>query len=544
MPGSVLLVQGTRFIQRARRSASWRLSAVRARFALVSVIVPVYNVESYIADCLGSLLLQSHRRLQIIVVNDGSTDGSMRIARELAERDKRIRIINKPNGGLGAARNVGVNAATGKYITFVDSDDSIPSHAYARMAASLERSGSDIAIGSMQRIRPDGSRFVPRWVRRTHAVEKLNVTVEECPHILRDFYTPNKMYRARFWARNQFRFREGALFEDQPLITEVLYKARGIDVLTDITYRWLTRAGSLSQEETFGLDKVRERQLAVNLTKEKIVEWGSEEVRQGWLWTMLEFHLPIYLKNSVNETDEAYDAIAQMVRDSVSTAEIMSVADVSAENRVLVYLAHTGSRQLVSSFLAQGGHDLKSSRLVELEDGTWFVMLPFHDQPSVAPSELFRVPEHQQSLSSTLSVAEWDDAGNLTLSGWAYIENIDLGEDGPEIQLVLARKGSEDVIPLPIRQHDDFAQSAEYGHEFVNFRNCAFDAVLNTAALAREFPRSEFEFELQVTARGVTRRGPFMRRAGDLDFERASYSSSRAGRLEWRRLHGLIIAFP
>lgn len=95
----------------------------REKKSLVSVVVPVYNVEKYVARCIESILSQSHEKMEVILVDDGSKDGSGRICDEYAKKDKRVRVIHKQNGGLSDARNVGLEEARGEYVSFVDSDD-------------------------------------------------------------------------------------------------------------------------------------------------------------------------------------------------------------------------------------------------------------------------------------------------------------------------------------------------------------------------------------------------------------------------------------
>ena len=102
-------------------------------YGTLSVVVPVYNVENYLDECLTSIVRQTYDRLEIIVVDDGSADGSLDIARGYAQADARIQIICQPNAGLGAARNTGIANATGQYITFADSDDIVPLGAYKTM---------------------------------------------------------------------------------------------------------------------------------------------------------------------------------------------------------------------------------------------------------------------------------------------------------------------------------------------------------------------------------------------------------------------------
>lgn len=108
------------------------------RETLLSVIIPVYNVEEYLARCVNSILNQTHPALEVILVNDGSTDGSGSICDAFARIDPRVRVIHKENGGLSSARNAGMDAAAGEYITFVDSDDWIEENAYEHLLGLME----------------------------------------------------------------------------------------------------------------------------------------------------------------------------------------------------------------------------------------------------------------------------------------------------------------------------------------------------------------------------------------------------------------------
>ena len=119
----------------------------------LSIIVPVYNVEDYLDECLTSLTAQDVAAVEIVVVDDGSTDASAKIAARHARRDRRIRVISRANGGLSAARNTGIAAASAPFLTFVDSDDLVQPAGFAAALASLEASGSDFALLPYRRFR-------------------------------------------------------------------------------------------------------------------------------------------------------------------------------------------------------------------------------------------------------------------------------------------------------------------------------------------------------------------------------------------------------
>ena len=114
---------------------------------LLSVIVPVYNVETYLPRCVDSILQQSYENMEVILVDDGSQDGSGKICDEYAARDSRVKVIHKENGGLSSARNAGLDTAAGEYLTFVDSDDWIEPDAYCPMIALLEENNAALVCG-------------------------------------------------------------------------------------------------------------------------------------------------------------------------------------------------------------------------------------------------------------------------------------------------------------------------------------------------------------------------------------------------------------
>ena len=112
----------------------------------VSIIVPVYNVEKYLSKCLESLINQTLKDIEIICVNDGSTDNSLSILKEYANKDSRIKIIDKQNEGVSVARNTGIEVATGEYLIFVDSDDYLVENACEKALNTIEHNNSDICI--------------------------------------------------------------------------------------------------------------------------------------------------------------------------------------------------------------------------------------------------------------------------------------------------------------------------------------------------------------------------------------------------------------
>lgn len=183
---------------------------------LVSVIVPVYNVERYLARCLDSILAQTYRNLEIICINDGARDGSPAILTEYAAKDSRIKVLSQENKGLSAARNAGLDAMSGDYVLFVDSDDRLPVYAVERFVKIAIDSGASIVVSKSFLVddmngKPLKFQDSVGWVLRSPALEKLvgrrKIQSSAC----------NKLYAASLLKTR--RFIEGIYFEDWPFST-------------------------------------------------------------------------------------------------------------------------------------------------------------------------------------------------------------------------------------------------------------------------------------------------------------------------------------
>ena len=206
----------------------------------VSVVVPVYNVEKFLARCLDSLLAQTERNLEIICVNDGSTDSSASILADYAAKDARIRVLSQPNGGQAAARNAALAVATGEWVMFVDSDDWVPSFAVEGFLAVARESGAravvsaEYAVDRISSRRSDGF----RWTLQRPALAKL-VGRRKIQSSLWNKFFSREVLAGR-------RFIEGIVFEDWPFLTEVFGDLGSFALVREPLYVYCKNADSAS----------------------------------------------------------------------------------------------------------------------------------------------------------------------------------------------------------------------------------------------------------------------------------------------------------
>ena len=216
-----------------------------------SIVIPVYNVEKYIERCLNSVLNQTYKNLEVIVVNDGTPDNSQAIIDKFAERDKRVKSYIKENGGLSSARNYGVNYATGDYLLFIDSDDYIGLDYIEKVNKALTTNDADVLKSKLVLVDDDGT-----IIRRETGLNT-NGYVSFIDLVNIEFLEPawSYVYKLDFYKKNNFMYVEGMLHEDFGLTPEILMKANKIYYLNHYTYYYVQRNNSIMS--TNSLEKLK-----------------------------------------------------------------------------------------------------------------------------------------------------------------------------------------------------------------------------------------------------------------------------------------------
>lgn len=206
--------------------------------SLVSVIVPVYNVREYLGEAVDSILSQDLSDIEILLINDGSTDGSLGMIEDLARKDARVRVISQFNCGAGAARNRGIALARGHILAFIDPDDLYPSpHALSSLVEGLQRSGALMCGGSFSLLKPTGE--IQEKFPFGESFYRSDVERDVSPvHVWNDYGWIRFVYDARLFADGSLRFPQLGWYEDPVFFARAAAAAGGYHLIPDVVYRY------------------------------------------------------------------------------------------------------------------------------------------------------------------------------------------------------------------------------------------------------------------------------------------------------------------
>lgn len=219
---------------------------------IISVVVPVYNVEHELSRCVDSILVQSYANIEVILVDDGSTDGCPSLCDAYEKKDSRVRVIHKSNGGLSSARNAGLNCATGEWVLYVDSDDYILNDSCERLLAVGTKYDCDIVSADAVREFNGGQEYMVHdsltdgecYPSRDFIIK----SVKPC-----EWYAPAwlNLYNRSFLIENNLFFVEGLLHEDMEMQPRVFLAAKTVAYCAYPFYRYVDRASSIMNASKF-----------------------------------------------------------------------------------------------------------------------------------------------------------------------------------------------------------------------------------------------------------------------------------------------------
>jgi len=499
----------------------WR--RVRGVDPVLSVVVPVYNVADYLEPCLDSLLGQSLTDLEVIAVDDGSSDGSSDILRRRAAKDPRLRVLTQANAGQGAARNRAVVEARGEFLTFCDADDRVPTDAYAYLVDTLRASGSDFAVGRARRFDATGL-LGPARVRGVHGTDRRHVTAADYPEAMHDLILCNRVFRTDFWRGSVGAFPEGVVYEDHLPMVTAFVRARAFDLLQRTVYHWRVREDNTSTtQQRSTLQNLRDRIDARESAHELLRTEAPKAVYETWVARGLSAAWPGFIPGAL-EGDAAFkDLLADTYRTYLERADEAAMALVQHAPRVLAHLcAHERWEDLAEAldyFEGWGHHP----RLVVEHGEVRALPEPGLGFAAHVPPELWRLADRETNLLAGFRSASWVAPDELELTGFVAIRGLDASEVAPTVTAVLRDVDSGERVDVDVRVERDPEVNQWVRHANADYDNGRFVVRVDPSALPAR--PATWAVVLEVEHLGVARDGqvydfvtgaPYVREVGQV----------------------------
>lgn len=355
----------------------------------LSAIVLVYNGEPYLRDCLDSLVNQTIDGLEIILINDKSSDDSLAICKEFALKHKNIKIIDKQtNHGLATSANMGIQIAKGEYIILVDNDDIIPPDAYQKLYTKAKSTDADISIGQANLLYDDRQNEMYDAERRVLEVEKVINDISEFPELFNDAFYWNKIIKKSLIVENNITLPEGMIYADRKFAHTAFVYAKKIAIIPDCVYMWRIRLEDKNHE---------------SLSRKRNETWNYinriDSYKQG-LSTLTEIY-PEYFKilmrrviipiRGILDSEEFEEAFyangAQLLKDECSKLDDIYDNQFTNWDNIMIYLVLNDLKNQVKNMLKL---DLTTQRSLIKKDDKIYWNLPLFENPEI-PDELFEV---------------------------------------------------------------------------------------------------------------------------------------------------------
>jgi CDP-glycerol glycerophosphotransferase len=481
----------------------------------ISVVVPIYNVEAYLEPCLESLARQTVDDLEAVLVDDGSTDRSAEIAEAFVSRDPRFKLIRQANGGLSAARNTGIDAATGEFLAFLDSDDALPHNAYELLLGALDSTGSDFASGNVHRL-SQWSTTQSRFLAKAFATTRLKTHVTQFRPLLADRTAWNKLFRRSFWDRHGLRFPEGVVHEDIPVVIPAHFMADSVDVLSDPVYLYRVREdGNLSITQRRLEQRVLlDRLAAVEHVSSYLAEHGPKKGKRWYDESVVADDLRLHL-NILDSADDDYrELFLDRVNAFLDTVDEKVFEPLLAIDRLKWHLVRRRLMPELIEVLRFQREALAGTPPVQ-SGGRWYGDYPFRGDSGLAiPESIYRL---DQELPLNANVEQLRaDGDQLHIRGYAYINGIGASTpDAQRLKLTALRPGRLRRLRLrataltlrtKLTQRPDVTADSPQAVRDVSWSG--FEATLDTRRLRRAGRWVEGTWDIYATSRSgrLTRR--------------------------------------
>jgi CDP-glycerol glycerophosphotransferase len=469
---------------------------------VLSVVVVARNAESYLSECLHSLQSQTLTRLEIIVVDNGSTDSTAAVAQQIATQDQRFRILLRPQADLTAARNTGAIVARGRFLAFVDATDTVPPTAYASLIGALRQTGSDFAAGAVRTV-VRGRRHRPGWTTITHDIDRPAITLADHQYAVQDSWATNRVFRTDFWNADVGGFPDAADGASFAMVTATL-RARQFDLLQTVSCVRRTRLepGKLLPEP-LAASELDSRLTWLWATWRLLRDSVGPTITAHWLGGLIDGDLGDFAADA-HRADAAYRTrLRRAAQDCLASANETVWAQVRIDRKLRLWfvahgrwtdleqlLQHVGLYGSIPKTVARGGH----------------VYAVPQDLPGAlaAPLECLELSENQTALSACVERVAWQD-DQLDVHGWAFIRGLDLGSEAPQLTASLIHPATGVAYPCELVQVRSVAANDWSNFRYQDVAAGGFIIRVDTRLIDRHPGR--WQLRLTVRAHGIERTG-------------------------------------
>ena len=478
----------------------------------LSVVVPFYNVEPYLEACLESISRQTLRDIQVVLVDDGSLDGSAVIAKTYAEGDPRFTLVQQDNQGLGPARNTGTAHATGEYLTFADSDDVVSRSAYELLAGSLDETGSDIAAGNVMRF--DAARVWQAWMheepfrttrKRTHVTRQ--------PSLMQDRMVWNKVFRRSFWDGQGLSFPD-MLYEDSPVMVRAHVLASSVDVHSPHVYYWRQRDSgepSITQRKA-ELSNLEDRMESVRQVH-NFLHAHAPRLKPVYDGYALDVDLWVLVASLLTATGDERDRIVELGQEFLGVVDDDVLDGLPAARRLSYHLLGRGLLpELLETLRFE---QTERSRLSVVRRGLarrrFYARYPYFGDGTL-PRSVYDVTDELELVAGIDDVT-WE-GGRLRIDGHAYVERLAMTPD-TRLEVWLEHTGSGRRVALPVTRVPRPDVTADSGQAVVSYDGSGFRVDVDPEKLKIDnaWQAADWLLRVSVQAEGLRRTGVFHRQA-------------------------------
>ncbi|MGW6209059.1 bifunctional glycosyltransferase/CDP-glycerol:glycerophosphate glycerophosphotransferase [Streptomyces sp. NPDC055089] len=477
----------------------------------LSVIVPFQDVETYLTECLESIARQTFSDFEVIMVDDGSTDGSTALAQEFCDNDPRFKLIRQESQGPGHARNTGLRSMhpEGEFLVFADGDDVIPEYAYELLIRTLSESGSDFVSGNVQMMNS-----TKKWQSPLHKGpmqrDRKGTHITRFEALIYDRTVWNKVFRRTFWDYHFIQFPEGVLYEDSWVNMFAHFRAKKVDVITDIVYFWRRRDGaaapSITQRHT-ELSNLRDRVAAVQSVSRFLAQHRSRtfvEHKRKYDLACLKSDLMLHLKVLPDADDEYRDAFMFWAREFLEEADEGIIDELPADARVKWLLVQEGKLDAlldVIEFERKGGPLPVRRRLRR------YLNYPHLGNRKTGLDKSDYRLDKELSPFSSLTGAHWNSEW-LTLTGSAYVRFINVHKRHMSTKALALRNKKSGSKIINMARTTYYPQATEHSNQN---RYCydwaGFESRFDTTRLKKkgEWVEGTWDVAAGVFSRGLFR---------------------------------------